>query len=111
MRSLKMQVLDFLHSGGYRLAETAQRTALARRRPYRWSCGEIDHRRVFGDFSGFEAQEIQDHVLIRFIGPEADESRALDGYARVLENCGFRVERDADPHHGERMALRVLPRL
>lgn len=106
-----MQVLDFLRSGGYRLAETAQSTALARRRSYRRNNGEIDYRRSFGDSSGFEAEEIHDKVLIRFVGPETEEVRALNGYALVLENCGFRVESGADPHHEGRQALRVLPKL
>lgn len=108
MRSLKTQVTDFLCCGGYRLAETAQETALARRRTYRRLDGEIDHKRVlFGDFSGFEAEEISGQVLVRFVGPEADEARALDGYARVLGNCGFPLVLDQDPRCPERSVIRV----
>lgn len=111
MRSLKAQVTDFLCCGGYRLARTAQETALARRRPYRRLDGEIDHRRVlFGDFSGFEAEEISGQVLVRFVGPEADEARALDGYARVLGNCGFPLMCDQDPRRPKRRAIRVSAR-
>lgn len=112
MRSLKMQVMDFLCCGGYRTAKAAQETAVARRATYRRLDGEIDYRRVlFGDFSGFEAEENGDRVLIRFIGADADENRALDGYARVLGNCGFPVERIVDPQNAGREAIRVSARV
>lgn len=110
MKSLKVQVWDFLCSGGYRSAKAAQETAVARRRPYRRLDGEIDYKRVFGDFSGFETEDVPGQVLVRFIGPGADETGALDGYARVLGNCGFRIGRDVDPKRAGREVIRVSAR-
>lgn len=111
MRSLKSQVLGFLNSGGYRSAKSAQDVVLVRSRSYRWSSGEIDRNRIMlGSFSGFEIEEIPEGVLVRFAGPGREETRSLDGYARVLGNCGLQVERGPDPQHAGREVIRAFPK-
>jgi hypothetical protein len=109
---LKTQVKDFLMCGGYRSAETAQSTALARRGTYQRLDGEITYgRALFGDFSGFEIEEYPAEVLVRFVGPAHEENQALEGYARVLENCGFVIERGTDPQRGEHRVIRIASKV
>lgn len=105
------EIMEFLRSGGYRSAETAQNTALSRRKFYLRGDGEADrHRPLFGDFSGFETEESDDAVLVRFVGPADLETGTLLGYTHVLKNCGFPVEPTEDPQREGRRALQVTPR-
>jgi hypothetical protein len=111
VNSLKMQVMDYLCSGGYRPASAAQQTALSRVKTYRHSSGEIEWRRAPRcDFSGFDLMENSGCMLVRFMGPLPQEPKALEGYIRVLENCGFAIQPDADPERDGRTAIRVLPK-
>lgn len=105
------EIMEFLRSGGYRSAETAQNTALSRRKFYLRGDGEADrHRPLFGDFYGFEAEEMPGAVLVRFVGPADLETGTLLGYTHVLKNCGFPVETTEDPQREGRLALQVVPR-
>lgn len=111
MRNLATEIGEFLRSGGYRSAKAAQETALFRRKVYFRGDGDVDKNRVlFGDFFGFEVHETKTGAFVRFVGPVRDERTALDGYRRVLLNCGFRIEEDADPERGAYRALYVSPR-
>lgn len=100
------EVSEFLSCGGF--ASTKSKTDAWRVRTYRRGDGSIEYRGPGARWSGgFEVKQDEVSSVVRFHGPRERESESLAAYARVLLNCGYRVETEEDREREGFQLLRV----